>query len=293
MQAPRIVNTAITLAAILLCVTVLSAYAGRVIRVGRASNARLGPSPGSAFLPGWLVEAFYWAMHVPARLLAWSGVTPDMITFTSLGLCLLSLPLAAVGRFAEAAAMIVLGAVLDAMDGMVARSRGLASQAGAVLDSFVDRASDAAPVIGLALFYRRHTVTLLVPLLGLVGSSLVSYARAKADGHGLALPNGVMRRHERVVYLSISLLVAPLVPFSPMLGGVRYPLTLLGIAVVAVLSTVASILLVARTRDALRARDLSSTPTAVAEHDVTPSPSPAQSRSCQAPKAPLPTQGVP
>jgi CDP-diacylglycerol--glycerol-3-phosphate 3-phosphatidyltransferase len=249
------VNTAITLAAILLCVTVISAYAARVMRVGRARHARLGPSPGSAFLPGWLVEAFYWAMHAPARLLIWSGATPDMLTYASFFLCLASLPLAALGHFAAAAAVIVVGAILDAMDGMVARARGIASQAGAVLDSFVDRASDAAPFIGLALFYRHHALTLLVPLVALVASSLVRYARAKADQHALSLPNGVMRRHERVVYLSVSLLVAPLVPSSPVLGGVRYPLTLLGVALVAVGSTVASILLVARTRAALRARE--------------------------------------
>ncbi|WP_410962049.1 hypothetical protein, partial [Salmonella sp. SAL4359] len=66
----------------------------------------------------------------------------------------------------------------------------MASASGAVLDSFVDRAADAAPFVGLAIFYRGHVATLVIPLAALVASSLVSYARAKADGLGLVLPNG-------------------------------------------------------------------------------------------------------
>lgn len=250
---------ALTLAALLLCIsaTVLIAYAARVVRSGRAAHPRLGPSPGSALLPGWLVEAFYWAMHAPARALVSLGVSPDALTYASLSFCAASLPLTATGHFVEAAFVIVVGATLDAMDGMVARARGVASPSGAVLDSFVDRASDAAPFVGLAIFYRHHTATLVVPLAAMVASSLVSYARAKADVHKLVLPNGFMRRHERVVYLCVSLLGAPLLPEAPILGGVvRAPLLLFGVGIVAIASTVASILLVARTRAALRASDV-------------------------------------
>jgi len=244
----------ITLVAVVLCTAVIVAYAARVVRLGRARHPRLGASPGSVFLPGWLVEAFYWAMHAPARTLVRLGVSPDMLTYASLVFCGASLPLAALGWFPEAAAVVVVGAVLDAMDGMVARARNVASPCGAVLDSFVDRAADAAPFVGLALFYRHHVATLLIPLAALVASSLVSYARAKADEHGLKLPNGVMRRHERVVYLSASLLCGPLLPWAPMLGGVRYPLTLVGVAMIAIVGTGASILLVSRMRAALRGR---------------------------------------
>jgi CDP-diacylglycerol---glycerol-3-phosphate 3-phosphatidyltransferase len=242
----------LTIAALLLCTAIIVAYAARVVRLGRARHPRLGDSPGSAFLPGWLVEAFYWAMHAPARALIRLEVSPDTLTYLSLVFCAASLPLAAVGRFAEAAIVVIIGAVLDAMDGMVARARKIASPSGAVLDSFVDRAADAAPFVGLAIFYRHQVATLIVPLAALVASSLVSYARAKADGHGLVLPNGVMRRHERVVYLSASLFAGPLLPWAPVLGGVRCPLTLVGVTIVAIVGTYASILLVSRTRAALR-----------------------------------------
>ena len=41
----------------------------RVLRLGRPSMPRLGASPGSALVPGWIVEAFYWSFHAPARAL--------------------------------------------------------------------------------------------------------------------------------------------------------------------------------------------------------------------------------
>ncbi|MRG90667.1 CDP-alcohol phosphatidyltransferase family protein [Polyangium spumosum] len=230
----------------------VASYATRVARSGRAAHPRLGPSPGSALLPGWLVEAFYWAFHAPGRALVALHVSPDACTYASLVFCCASLPLAATGRFAEAAAVIIVGAILDALDGMVARARGIASPSGAVLDSFVDRIADAAPFIGLAIYYRHNVVSLVIPLAAMVASSLVSYARAKADQHGLVLPNGLMRRHERVVYLSASLFLGPVIPYTQALGGIPRPLTLLGVGLVAVVGTVASFVLVARTRAALR-----------------------------------------
>lgn len=237
--------------AVLLCTAILAAYAARVARHGRAVDARLGRSPGSPLLPGAAVEAFYWACHAPARLLARRGVEPDTITLASLVVSCASLPAIAVGRFALAGALVTVGALLDVLDGMVARARGRCTASGAVLDSFVDRVADAAPLVGLALFYRARVATLLVPLVALVASSLLSYARAKADEHRLELPNGLMRRHERVVYLVASLVLAPLWPAGP--TAIPHPATLVGVGVIGVFASAAAILLVARTRAALRA----------------------------------------
>jgi CDP-diacylglycerol--glycerol-3-phosphate 3-phosphatidyltransferase len=242
---------AITLTAILVCTSVLVAYGVRIVKLGRADLPRLGDSPGSALLPGWLVEAFYWALHAPGRALIWLNVTPDTLTYLSVIISIGSLPFAATGRFAYAALCVLIGAALDALDGMVARARRCASSRGAVLDSFVDRLADAAPFAGLAVFYRGHPLTVLVPIVAMTASSLVSYARAKADIYGLHLPNGLMRRHERVTYLSLSLLVAPLAPTLRFTGAVPYPLTLAGIVLIALVGFSAAIALVRRTRAAL------------------------------------------
>ena len=241
----------IPITAVLLCTAVLGLYTWRTARLGRAVHERLGAQPGSAMLPGWFVEAFYWALHAPGRALTQLRVDPDVITYISLALSLASLPFAATGRFAHAAACIVVGGGLDALDGMVARARNCASPAGAVLDSFVDRIADSAPYVGLVIFYHHSAIALSIPLAAMISSSLVSYARAKADIYRLKLPNGLMRRHERLVYLVVSLLVGPLLPRAEITGDLPFPMTLVGVAIIAVVGLVASLVLVARTRAAL------------------------------------------
>lgn len=241
----------ITLITIVVSLVVVLGYGVRVLRLGRADMPRLGASHGSALFPGWLVEAFYWALHAPGRGLIHLNVSPDALTYLSVLISLASLPLAATGQFTYAAACVLVGAAFDALDGMVARAHHTASERGAVLDSFVDRLADAAPLAGLAVYYRQFALAMLVPILAMIASSLVSYARAKADIYGLKLPNGLMRRHERVAYLSISLLVAPLVPRISGLGQLPYPLALVGVALIAVVGFAAALVLVRRTRKAL------------------------------------------
>ena len=241
----------LSIAALLLCTAIIASYAVRVARSGRWKHARLGDSPGTALCPAWLVESFYWALAAIGRALARLGIDPDTLTWLSLAFSLLSLPLIAAGHFPEAALCIGAGGGLDAIDGLVARVQGRASPAGALLDAAIDRLSDAAPFVGLALYYRGAAGTLLVPLAALVASSLVSYARARTDGLGLVLPSGLMRRHERITYLLLSLLLGPLVPPLAIAPGIPSPATLIGVAFIAVASAVAATLLVARARAAL------------------------------------------
>jgi len=101
------------------------------------------------------------------------------------------------------------------------------------------------------VLYRASAGALLVPIAALVASSLVSYARARADAQGLVLPSGLMRRHERIAYLLLALLLGPIVPASPRAAGIPCPATLVVVAFIAAASFVAAFVLVARTRAAL------------------------------------------
>ncbi len=241
-------------ALLLLCTGILLMYGRRIRRFGRARHERLGDTPGSPLLPGWVVEAFYWALQAPGRWIAALGVDPDVVTVLGLLCSVASLPLLATGRLAEGALCVAAGGGFDALDGMVARLRGRASPAGAVLNAVLDRASDSAPLAGLVVLYRGSAALVLVPVAALVASSLVSYARARTDALGLRLPDGLMRRHERVAYLVLALLVAPVAPAATIAPGVEplpYPILLLGVAFVAVGGFVGAALLVARARAAL------------------------------------------
>jgi CDP-diacylglycerol--glycerol-3-phosphate 3-phosphatidyltransferase len=94
----------------------------------------------------------------------------------------------------------------------------------------------------------------------MVASSLVSYARAKADIYGLALPNGLMRRHERIGYLVAALLLGQLWPTTSWTGALPYPVTLAGVVLIAGVGLAAGLVLVRRTRAALAGRAAASRP---------------------------------
>jgi CDP-diacylglycerol--glycerol-3-phosphate 3-phosphatidyltransferase len=159
------------------------------------------------------------------------------------------------GHFSVAGALLIGGAIFDALDGMVARETGIASDAGEMLDAALDRYVDAAPLIGLAIFYRFSAWQMLAPLAALMGSTMVSYVRAKAEAMELSLPTGLMRRHERIAYVSVGLVVAPEV--SPMLGhpwGLVHPATQALVALIALLSNYAALKLLLQARRALASR---------------------------------------
>ena len=241
----------LSIALVLFCTAILITYGLRGIVRGRFRDERLDRMTGSALVPRWAVEAFYWALQAPGRGLARAGVAPDALTYLALAFSLASLPLLARGRLVEGAVCVGLGGALDVLDGMVARISGRASPAGAMLDSVTDRLADGAPFAGLALLYRGAAATLLVPLAALTACFLLSYARARANLHGLRLPDGPMRRHERIVYLVVALVAGPLLPRSPALPDVPCPATLAGIAFIAAGAGLGAFLLVVRARTAL------------------------------------------
>ncbi len=228
---------------------VLAAYGVRVAAHGRALDPRVQRESSTVLLGRFPIEAFHWALRGVGRSVSKSGVSPDTLTLLSLVISGASLPLAASGMLPASGGALLLGAAFDALDGIVARERNVASDAGEVLDAVVDRYADAAPLLGLAVFYRASVVALLVVLVALLGSMLVSYVRAKSEAMGLSLPGGLMRRHERIAYLTAGLLFGPLLGLAS--SPVEAPLTLLAVAVVAVVSNIAAVSLTRAARLAL------------------------------------------
>jgi CDP-diacylglycerol---glycerol-3-phosphate 3-phosphatidyltransferase len=224
-----------------LLAVVVSAYALRTVIVGRRSDRRTDREGGTALLGLWVMEAFYWAMRVPGRACARLGIQPDTLTWTSMVLTAMSLPAGALGHFSTSGAFLLAGAAFDALDGMVARQLGVASDSGEMLDAVIDRYADAAPMLGLVLFYRFSTWQMAIPLAALVGSMMVSYVRAKSEAMSLQLPSGLMRRHERIAYIGAALVIGP--ELSPLLGkpyGAVHPATLALVGLVAAVSNVAA-----------------------------------------------------
>jgi len=234
----------------------LTAYAVRVSRAGRIGNARLDTVRGTVLLGRYPIEAFHWAARAFGRVLSRTGVSPDFLTFLSLGLTLFTVPFAATGRFEAAGVVLILGSSFDALDGIVARELGQTSDAGEVLDSVLDRYSDAFALAGLSLFYRQSAPSLIIVLLALLGSMMVSYVRAKTEKFGITLPSTLMRRPERIAYLSGALLLGPSLSAWVLPQVPNNPITLAILGLVAVVANVSAVQLLARARAELRERSI-------------------------------------
>jgi len=100
---------------------------------------------------------------------------------------------------------ILVGALFDVMDGVVARTQGRMTRFGAFLDSVLDRYSDAFILLAIAynLGNNSNGVGVALSLGTLVGAFLISYSRARAEGIGEECKNGIMERPERIILLSL------------------------------------------------------------------------------------------
>ena len=103
-------------------------------------------------------------------------------------------------RLVTAAATLLLSGLLDAVDGVLARSSGNASKFGGFLDSVADRYSDALAFSGLVL---GGLCDAWVGLAALVGSLMVSYCRSRAEAEGVKMAGvGLAERAERMLLLA-------------------------------------------------------------------------------------------
>jgi phosphatidylglycerophosphate synthase len=142
--------------------------------------------------------------------LAAIGVTPNMISAFGFAGNVAAGALAASGEFLAAGIVMLIFSALDLLDGALARKTGTVTKFGAVFDSVLDRLSEAAVLGGLTYHYTQvggHTTEIALCYAAIVGSLMVSYVRARAEGLGLSLREGLFTRAERVILLGGALLV--------------------------------------------------------------------------------------
>lgn len=110
------------------------------------------------------------------------------------------------------AIIVAFGAVLDALDGGVARARGTQGPLGAFLDSVTDRVADVAVFGAVAWLVREDPLLFSVTLVALGAAQLTSYVRAKAESLGWNATVGVVERAERLAIVLIGVCFEPLLP---------------------------------------------------------------------------------
>jgi CDP-diacylglycerol--glycerol-3-phosphate 3-phosphatidyltransferase len=177
------------------------------------------------------------------RPLAALGLTPNMATFLGFLFSCVTAGVLATGNLRIGAVMVLLSGAFDMIDGALARVRNQKTTFGAFFDSTLDRYSEAVVLLGLIVFAlrapslpQREWIVVLAYVAG-IGSLMVSYTRARAEGLGLNAKSGLLARPERVVLLAAGLLI----------GGQGWLLwTLLVLAVASVLTSIQRIAAVRR-----------------------------------------------
>jgi CDP-diacylglycerol--glycerol-3-phosphate 3-phosphatidyltransferase len=143
-----------------------------------------------------------------ARFIGWTGISPNVVTVIGFVLMIGVAMVLAGGHFIWGGILITAVALFDAVDGTLARMMGRSSRFGAFLDSTLDRFSEAVIFLGLFIYYvgQDQNLELILIYATVVGSLMVSYARARAEGIGVPLKDGLFTRFERVLLLVVGLL---------------------------------------------------------------------------------------
>ena len=159
---------------------------------------------GRAAIARWFEEP------VSAALVA-IGLSANGATIVGFLLAVVVAGFAAFGHFLIAGLLSIPAALFDMIDGAIARRTGKVSDKGALLDSTFDRMSEAALLLGLLIYYsaadsfQREGIILV--FIAFVGSIMVSYIRARAEGLGYKGTSGFLTRPERVVIMTVTLII--------------------------------------------------------------------------------------
>lgn len=167
----------------------------------------------------WLQKVIYKIINPVVRGMIKIGITPNFITTTGL-----VLNIVAAGMFIYAGmntdtreslslvgwtgGLVLFAGLFDMMDGRVARLGNMSSKFGALYDSVLDRYSELFTLFGIVfyLILQGYFWGSIITFIALIGSLMVSYVRARAEGLGLECKVGFMQRPERVVLTSLGAL---------------------------------------------------------------------------------------
>ncbi len=155
-----------------------------------------------------IIKGYLRVIEPVAALLVKLRVNPNTLTTLGTVSTVAGGAAFAFGHIRTGGVIIGLTAIFDVLDGTVARRTGQSTVFGAFYDSTLDRVADGAVLGGLAYFYATSAVfhspaMVAVTLAGIIGTFLVSYTRARAEGLGIDAKVGIMQRPQRVVLLAV------------------------------------------------------------------------------------------
>lgn len=157
------------------------------------------------------------------------GLTPNAVTtigfMLNLGVAVIFIIGAEEGNRGDltyvgwAGGLILFAGLFDMLDGQVARLGNMKSTFGALYDSVLDRYSELVMFLGICYYLVAHHYFLssIFAFVALIGSMMVSYVRARAEGLGVEIKGGLMQRPERVITIGLFAMLCGLI--SLYIGG--------------------------------------------------------------------------
>ncbi|WP_079690041.1 CDP-alcohol phosphatidyltransferase family protein [Ohtaekwangia koreensis] len=163
-----------------------------------------------------LQQLIYKVINPFVKFLIKIGFTPNAVTTTGLilnvGVAIIFVIGVEEGNRGDlsyvgwAGGLILFAGLFDMLDGQVARLGNMSSTFGALYDSVLDRYSEMIMFLGICYYLIGHHYFLssLFAFIALIGSMMVSYVRARAEGLGIECKGGLMQRPERVVTVGVT-----------------------------------------------------------------------------------------
>jgi CDP-diacylglycerol---glycerol-3-phosphate 3-phosphatidyltransferase len=144
------------------------------------------------------------------RPVAGSRISPNMLTVVGLLLNILTAAVIGGGYLFASGVLLLVAGIFDMADGALARVKNATSQFGDFLDATLDRLAEASVGLGLLWHAMARHDDLQIGLIYAVvlGSVMISYARARAEVLDLDCEVGIMPRPERIIILAFGLILA-------------------------------------------------------------------------------------
>jgi CDP-diacylglycerol--glycerol-3-phosphate 3-phosphatidyltransferase len=158
----------------------------------------------------------FWTRDLTATIGTWgvrAHIDPDWVTVAGLLVTCIAAIAAALGYFFVSGLLLFVGALLDGVDGAIARALPDRTRFGALLDSTLDRYADGAMFFGIAYYYVTQPPIMALAIAALIGAFGVSYVRARAEGLAIgSIKDGWFDRTVRTIVLILALLTGWVVP---------------------------------------------------------------------------------
>lgn len=140
--------------------------------------------------------------------LARTGIDPNALTVAGLAVSAVTAVCIGFGWTLAGGLLVLVTGGFDMLDGAVARVSGNGSRFGAFLDSTLDRWAEGLIFTGLVWYFvaQDARIEIVLAVTTMIGSMLISYTRARAEGLGVDCEVGVLQRPERLLVLGIALL---------------------------------------------------------------------------------------